>query len=169
LSLKTHVNPQHRTCKTLTAIEEGIGQSTQAPSPKQLLQNVISGIFPISTHRVYRLKIVYIQSCWYFRPSFVIFVLSTVAPLPFSWLPPPPPSLCQNTVYTDSVWLGGMWGVESCWRPYSAGVFHSVSDQITYKIAIQYLEGKGASDRKAPAAKSLSRSLFVDEDILHCF
>jgi hypothetical protein len=26
-------------------------------------------------------------------------------------------------------WEGG-GGVESCWRPYSAGVHHSVSDQI---------------------------------------
>jgi hypothetical protein len=24
----------------------------------------------------------------------------------------------------------GVRGVESCWRPYSAGVYHSVSDQI---------------------------------------
>ena len=46
-------------------------------------------------------------------------------------LPPYPPFLCQSTVYTDSVWLGrGGGGVESCWRPNSAGVKHSVSDQI---------------------------------------
>jgi hypothetical protein len=35
-------------------------------------------------------------------------------------------------VYTDSVWLWGVgvWGVELYCRPYSAGVLHSVSDQI---------------------------------------
>jgi hypothetical protein len=37
----------------------------------------------------------------------------------------PPPLPCvkaQSTVFVDSVWLGGSGGVESCWRPYSAGV-----------------------------------------------
>ncbi len=40
------------------------------------------------------------------------------------------PSLC--TVYTDSVWLwgGGVGGVKMYCGPYSAGVLHSVSDQI---------------------------------------
>jgi hypothetical protein len=44
--------------------------------------------------------------------------------LPFSLVQvsPYPPSLCQSTVYTDSVWLGGGGGVESYWRSYSAGV-----------------------------------------------
>jgi hypothetical protein len=37
--------------------------------------------------RVYKLEIqMYIQSCWYFRPSFV-----TVAPLTFSLVQYPPP------------------------------------------------------------------------------
>ncbi len=36
---------------------------------------------------------------------------------------PHPPSLCQSILYTDSVWLAGGGGVvESCWRPYYAGV-----------------------------------------------
>jgi hypothetical protein len=33
--------------------------------------------------------------------------LKTVAPLTFSLVQlPPPPSLCQSTEYTDSVWVG---------------------------------------------------------------
>jgi hypothetical protein len=39
----------------------------------------------------------------------------------------PPPSLCQSTVNTESMWMGA---VDSCWRQYSAGVYHSVADQI---------------------------------------
>jgi hypothetical protein len=35
-----------------------------------------------------------------------------------------------STVYSESVRLGGVGGVESCWRPCSAGVLHFVSDQI---------------------------------------
>ncbi len=46
--------------------------------------------------------------------------------------PLPPPSQSQRTVYTDSLclWGGGWGGVELCCRPYSAGIYHSVSDQI---------------------------------------
>jgi hypothetical protein len=64
------------------------------PLQKQLLQNVISGIFPSSTHRVYRLEIscLYIQSCWYFRPSFPIYTLpSCPSPLLYLWFNTPPP------------------------------------------------------------------------------
>ncbi len=43
--------------------------------------------------------------------------------------PPSPPSQTKCTVYTDSVCLGG-GGSELCCRPYSAGILHSVSDQI---------------------------------------
>ncbi len=58
-------------------------------------------------------------------------VFSPVAPLPFSLVTTSPhPSLCQRTVHTDSEWLGGVGDVESCWRPYFAGVLHPVSDQI---------------------------------------
>ncbi len=53
----------------------------------------------------------YSQSCWYFRLSFVNCCLSNL--LCGSNLPPPsPPSLCQSTVYTSSVRLGGGGG---CW------------------------------------------------------
>ncbi len=32
------------------------------------------------------------------------------------------PSMCLSTVDTDSEWLGGGGGVESCWSLYSTGV-----------------------------------------------
>ncbi len=42
-----------------------------------------------------------------------------------------PPSQTKCTVYTDSVRLrGGGSGGELCCRPYSAGILHSVSDQM---------------------------------------
>jgi hypothetical protein len=37
-------------------------------------------------------------------------------------------SPCQSTVCG---WEG-VGGIESCWRPYSAGILRSVSDQIQY-------------------------------------
>jgi hypothetical protein len=52
----------------------------------------------------------YSQSCWYFRPSFVNYCPSNF----LSGSPPPPPSLCQSTIYTDRVWLGGDGGVLRC-------------------------------------------------------
>jgi len=62
--------------------------------------------------------------------------MCTVAPMVPSLWPPPPSSPSQCTVYADSVWLWGGGDVELCCRPYSAGVLHSVSDQIqTCKIA----------------------------------
>ncbi len=55
-------------------------------------------------------------------------LLSLYPSLWFNLPPPLTPSLCQSTVYTDSVWLGGVevGGVESCWRTFPA----VVSDQI---------------------------------------
>jgi hypothetical protein len=72
----------------------------------------------------------YSQSCRYFRPSFANCwpsnILSGSPPTPL------PPSQSQNKVYRDGVCLGGGGGggVELSWRPYSAGIWHSVSDQI---------------------------------------
>ncbi len=43
--------------KKLCTIDEVLGQYIQASSPKQLLQNVLSGIFHCSTFRVYRPEI----------------------------------------------------------------------------------------------------------------
>ncbi len=48
----------------------------------------------------------YSQSCWYFRPSFVNCCPTNL--LSGSTLPL---SLCQSTLYTDSVWVGGGGGV----------------------------------------------------------
>ncbi len=64
-----------------------------------------------------------------------IWYLCTVAPLLYllsDLLPPPPLPNVQYMQYTDSVWLwwGGGRGVEMYCGPYSAGVLHSVSDQI---------------------------------------
>ncbi len=62
----------------------------------------------------------------------------TVAPLPSLWPSPPPPNYMYS-IYRQCVWLWGEGDVELCCRPYSAGVVHSVSDQIQnlprYKIA----------------------------------
>ncbi len=55
-------------------------------------------------------------------------ILVYCCPSTFSLTSPPPPS--QSMQYTDSVLLWGVGGVELCWRPYSAGLLHSVSDQI---------------------------------------
>ena len=64
----------------------------------------------------------------------IIIIIITVAPMDEGTILVYccPPSQTKYTVYTDSVWLwgGGVGGVELCCRPYSAGVLHSVSDQI---------------------------------------
>jgi hypothetical protein len=63
-----------------------------------------------------------------------------------------PPSLCQSTVYKECG-REGMWDVDcwSCWRPYSAGGYHSVPYLTrfrTYKIARpRQTKTKEASDR----------------------
>ncbi len=54
----------------------------------------------------------------------------TIAPLTFSLVDLPPPSLCQSRVqyqYTNSVWLGG------------GGVLICVEDHILQEINTQYL------------------------------
>ncbi len=62
---------------------------------------------------------------------------------------PPPPSLCQSTVYTGSVWLGGDGVVELCWRPYSCWSFKTLylTRFRTYKIA-KTQEGRGPQKDK---------------------
>jgi hypothetical protein len=60
-----------------------------------------------------------------------ILVFCCCCPSIFSLTSPPPlhpPSQTKCTVYTDSVCLRR--GDELCCRPYSAGILHSVSDQI---------------------------------------
>ncbi len=68
----------------------------------------------------------YSQSWRYFRPSFVNYCTSNL--LSGSSPPPPPTFPSRSTVCTDNVWLGwgGGRGVELGWRPYFAGVKHSV-------------------------------------------
>ncbi len=85
----------------------------------------------------YRLEISFTHG-WYFRPSLWTVapmdrgtILAYCCPSTFSLNPPPPQT--KSTVYSDSVWLCvcvGGGGVELCFRPYSAGVLHSVSDQV---------------------------------------
>jgi hypothetical protein len=86
------------------------------------------------------------------------------------WLPPP--SLCQSTVYTDSVWLGGGVGgsIESCWRPYSTGILHSVYDQIhnlqnSYTPPRKYLGGKGGLREINTCRKVPIQVTVLDDDI----
>jgi hypothetical protein len=70
---------------------------------------------------------------WRYFHSWFVFLTQLVycSPSTFSLTSPatPLPKLnVQYIHYTDSVWLWG--GVELCCRPYTAGVLHSVSDQI---------------------------------------
>jgi hypothetical protein len=60
-------------------------------------------------YRVYRLEMQLVM--WGFRTSIVNYCLFLSGSPP----PPLPPSGCQSTEYTDSVWLGGGGGFELCW------------------------------------------------------
>jgi hypothetical protein len=67
-----------------------------------------------------------VNFCPYGRSNYtcVLFPLYLVSDLP-------PPSQTKCTVYRQYVSIGGgVEGVELCFRPYSARVLHSVSDQI---------------------------------------
>ncbi len=84
------------------------------------------------------------QSCWYFRPA-----LWTNAPLTSLWLalPPPPPITpfpvwISIFVYTYTVCTGG---------------------------GVWVIEGERPQTDTTPAAKSLYRSLFLENDIWHWF
>jgi hypothetical protein len=83
-----------------------------------------------------------------FRPSFVNYCPSNlISSSPY------PPSLCQSTVFTDSVWLGGGWGVLSPVGDYILLEFITLylPRFRTYKIARpppnKNIGGEGASDR----------------------
>ncbi len=98
------------------------------------LQNwPVNRLCGIVFNRFYRLEIpslmvgIFDPACELLPPWTKELYLCTVAPLSSLWPPPPPPTKC--TVYTDSVCLRG-GGVELCCGPYSAGILHSVSDQI---------------------------------------
>jgi hypothetical protein len=72
-------------------------------------------------------------ACELFSPWTKEIYLCTVAPPQYllSDLHPTPPLLKENVQYIQTV-CGKVWGggVELYCRPYSAGVLHSVSDQI---------------------------------------
>jgi hypothetical protein len=94
-------------------------------------------------NRVYRLEIKQKQSFWYFRPA-----LCTFAPLTFSLVSSPPSPLpCVNKyiVYT-------VYAYTVCKRGGSTGS----------------LEGRGPQTDKTPAAKSLYKFIFLDNNICHC-
>ncbi len=67
-------------------------------------------------------------------------VLWTIVPLTFSLVHPPPSrtSLSQSTVHTDSVWLGGGWGVLSCAGDHILQEFDALflTRFRTYKISL---------------------------------
>ncbi len=111
----------------------------------------------------------YSQSCWYFRPNSVNCCSSHL--LSGSTLPSPPLP-CVKVQYIQTVFgWERVGGVEFLWRPYSAGVWHSVSDHIQNLLNCQTapnknLGGEGTSDRWTPDAKSLYRSILLDDDIL---
>ncbi len=113
--------------------------------------------------RGYRLVI---QSVMYFQPSFVNCCPSNLFSL-VQLSPPPPCSLCQSTLYIQTV-----YGWEKVWGVLNPG-WNNILKEFntlyltrfrTYKIARpppnKTLGGEGASDRKTPSAKSLSRSIF---------
>jgi hypothetical protein len=95
-------------------------------SPKHLLQNVISGIFPSSKHRVYRLEIANFFHTFshvgIFGPA-LWSVLSPVATLPYSLVQhyPPSPSLFEE-IHVRITWcVTGGGGIGLCWRQVNSG------------------------------------------------
>ncbi len=76
----------------------------------------------LAFNRVYRLEIESVMLV--FGPRFVNYCASNL----LSGSPPPSPSQSQSTVYTDSVWLWGGWGVLS-----------PVGDHILQKFKTLYL------------------------------
>ncbi len=115
------------------------------PSMSAFLQNwPVNGLCGIVFNRFYREEI-HTQGL-YFRPSLWTVatmdegtILVSCCPSTFSLTSPPPPippSQTKCTVFTDSLWLWGCGegGVELCCKPFSAGVLHSVSDQIQQNL-----------------------------------
>ncbi len=73
-------------------------------------------------------------NCWpHGRRNYMVLVYCCPSTVPSLWPPPPLPPFPMYSLYRQFVTVGG-WG-EGCWNvlycgPYSAGVLHSVSDQI---------------------------------------
>ncbi len=125
------------------SIEEGRGQFIQASSPKQLLKNVISGIFPSSTHRIYRLEIAIISHISISNPA-LWSVLYPVAPLPFSLVTSPPPLtlLSKYSMYKHRQCVAGRgWEVLSRVGDHILQVVFTLylTKFRTYKIALMTL------------------------------
>ncbi len=107
----------------------------------------------------------YSQSCWYFRLCFVNCCPSNL--LSGST------SLCQSTVYTDCVWLGGSG---KCWvlldiifcRSLTFCIWPDSEPTKLLDRPKQKLRRGGGLRliHNTPAAKSVYRSTFLDDDIL---
>ncbi len=113
----------------------------------------------------------YIQSCWYFRPSFVNCCPSNLLSGSTHHSPPPHPVWIKYAVYTYTVC--GVAGMGFCWRPYSAGVQHSrlyLTRFRTYEIATppqtKTWEGRGPQTGKHLPQSSFTGKFFLDDDIL---
>jgi hypothetical protein len=115
----------------------------------------------------------YSQSCWYFRPSFVNYCPSNL----LSGSPPSftPSSLCQSTVYTDSMWLGGGgWGALSCVGDHILQEFNTLylTRFRTCKIALPPKQNprRGRGLRQINICRKVPLQVnFLDNDIWHCF
>ncbi len=117
----------------------------------------------------------YSQSCWYFRPSFMSYCPSNLlssSPLP------PPPSLCQSTVYTDNVLLGMSWGGgRGCWVVLETKFCWSLTlciwpDSEPTKLLDQPKQKPrrgGCLRQKNTCHRVPLQVNFLDDDILHCF
>jgi hypothetical protein len=110
---------------TVHIIEEKRGQSNQASSSIQLLQKVISGIFPSSTHRVYRL-----HGDWSQFLAYIHSVLYPVPLSPFALVTAPPFSVSKYSLYRQCV-AGRGWEVLSRVGDHILqDILHSVSESI---------------------------------------
>jgi hypothetical protein len=73
----------------------------------------------------------YSQSCWYFRPNFEYYCPSNLLTGSSPPCPTPPPPLPKVKAQNIQTVAGiGEGVVVLCWRLYSEGVQHSVSDKI---------------------------------------
>jgi hypothetical protein len=117
------------------------------------------------------------QSCWYFRPSFVICTLPVPPSLPSLWLPSPPFSVSKYSIYRHCVFGRGWGWWVTCWRPFSAKSFtlciRSYSKlqnlQNCYSTPRQNPRRRGGLLQKNTCSKvPFPAHIFLDENILHC-
>jgi hypothetical protein len=109
----------------------------------------VNRLWGILFNRFYRLEIhslmvcistQLVNCCPHRRRNYMVLVYCCPYTVPSLLPPPPSPPFPMNSIYRHCMTVGGGGGVEMyCW-PYSAGVLHSVSDQIQNlqcKIALQ--------------------------------